>query len=236
MTATNLTSAADYFGAMVESYDSLIRRCVPRYEEMSHRLIEYMPAIRSGPPRILELGCGTGNLSLRLAQRYPKANLTLVDAAPEMIELTRERLGAHDVALARRTHFITARFEDVAFDRDSFDVATSCISLHHVGDKGALYRTLFAAIGPGGTFRFADQIRGGTSANHEMNWARWLEFCRLPGHCTEQEIQSLLDHAAAHDHYTPLIEHFHLLEAAGFRQPDCVWRNWIWGIVTAERL
>jgi hypothetical protein len=90
-------------------------------------------------------------------------------------------------------------------------------------------------IRPGGTFRFSDQLRGGTEANHAINWARWLEFCRAPGNCTEDEVKSLLDHADAHDHYTPVSEHFALLEAAGFKNPDCVWRNLIWGIVTAER-
>jgi hypothetical protein len=42
-----------------------------------------------------------------------------------------------------------------------------------------------------------------------------------------------LDHAAAHDHYVPLSEHIALLSASGFTEIDCVWRNWMWGIVTA---
>jgi ubiquinone/menaquinone biosynthesis C-methylase UbiE len=225
-------TASDYFGSMVESYDSLMHRCVPRYEEMTKRLMEYLPANAS---RILELGCGTGNLSLRLARRFPNAQLTVVDAAPEMIEVTRARLNAVHPSQIDRTHFITSRFEDLAPAAHSFDLVTSCISLHHVADKGSLYRALYQAISPGGTFRFADQLRGGTPANHDLNWSRWLKFCRQPRHCIEDEIQSLLEHATAHDHYTPLLEHLGLLGAAGFVQLDCVWRNWLWGIVTAER-
>jgi ubiquinone/menaquinone biosynthesis C-methylase UbiE len=230
---TNLASAWAYFGSMVESYDSLMRRCVPRYEEMSTRLIEYRPASASA---ILELGCGTGNLSLRLAVRFPDAQFTFVDAAPEMIDVTRARLQREHPQLAERATFMTARFEDLDLAPHSFDLVTSCISLHHVRDKAALYRAIFQALVPdSGTFRFADQLSGGTEANHQLNWSRWLEFCSRPGHCTADEIQSLLDHAEAHDHYTPLAEHFRLLEAAGFAQLDCVWRNWIWGIITAER-
>jgi tRNA (cmo5U34)-methyltransferase len=226
-------TASEYFGAMVQSYDSLIRRCVPRYQEMTVRLLDYFPRDASS---ILELGCGTGNLSLRLAERFPDARITFVDAAPEMIEVTRQRLVSDHPQLAQRATFLTSRFEDLRLPAASFDLITSCISLHHVSDKAALYRELLASLVPtGGTFRFADQLRGGTSANHEFNWSRWLEFCRLPGHCTEDEIQSLLDHAEAHDHYTTLAEHFRLLEAAGFMQLDCVWRNWIWGIITADR-
>src|SRR5712671_36129 len=69
------TAASEYFGSMVESYDSLIRRAVPRYDEMTARLLDYTPREAES---VLELGCGTGNLSLGLARRYPAASLTLV--------------------------------------------------------------------------------------------------------------------------------------------------------------
>ena len=220
-----MKTAADYFGAMAGEYDSLIRRAVPRYDEMTDRLLEYLPPSAAS---ILELGCGTGNLTLKLAAKYPEAKLTLVDAAPEMLEIAKTRLGA------RPADFVAATFESMSFDSASFDLVASTISLHHVRDKSPLYRALRRMIRAGGTFRFADQMAGGTKGNHAINWTRWLEFCRAPGHCSEEEIQSLLDHAEAHDHYTTVAEHFRLLEQAGFRHPDCVWRNLIWGIVTAE--
>lgn len=224
-------TAAEYFGAMAAGYDSLIRRAVPRYAEMTERLLAYLP---DAPARVLELGCGTGNLTLKIAARYPSAAISFVDAAPEMTSLTRERLAAEHPG--RDFQVVTARFEDLVFPAASFDLVTSTISLHHVKDKASLYRKIRAWLAPGGTFRFADQLRGGTERNHAINWGKWLEFCREKGNCTEAETQSLVDHAAAHDHYTPLAEHFELLIAAGFerRTLDCVWRNWIWGVVTAE--
>lgn len=236
MSNTLPATASGYFGSMVESYDSLIQRCVPRYHEMTDRLLDYLPAKAD---RILELGCGTGNLSLKLAAKYPGANITMVDAAPEMIDLTGARLREQFPSGTDRFTFITARFEDLAsrIPRARFDLITSCISLHHVRDKATLYRSLFdaTAAGGAGTIRFADQLRGGSESIHDLNWAHWLEFCRTKGNCSEEEVQSLLDHAAAHDHYTPLREHFALLETAGFTRCDCVWRNLIWGIVTADR-
>jgi ubiquinone/menaquinone biosynthesis C-methylase UbiE len=225
-------TASEYFGGMAAAYDSLIRRAVPRYDEMIERLVDYLPA---SAERVLELGCGTGNFTLALARRYPDASLTLVDASPEMLALARSRLEAASAGSAARATYVESRFEDLAPRAGAFDLAASCISLHHVVDKAALYRALHLGLVPGGALRFSDQIGGSTAANHERNWERWLEHCRAPGHCTEEEVRSLLDHAAAHDHYTPLDEIFRLLAAAGFRSLDCTWRNWIWGIVTAER-
>lgn len=226
------TTASRYFGSMAESYDSLIRRAVPRYDEMLSRLVDYLPESASS---ILELGCGTGNLSLALAERYPEATLTVLDAAPEMLETTRERLERKHPSVARRARFVETSFEKIDSALGSFDVVASSISLHHVKDKAALYRNIYTLVAPSGTFRFSDQLRGGTVAIHELNWKRWLEFCRSRGNCSEDEVTSLLEHAAAHDHYTPLQEQFRLLGAAGFKALDCVWRNLIWGIVTADR-
>ncbi|HEX8138415.1 MAG TPA: methyltransferase domain-containing protein [Pyrinomonadaceae bacterium] len=226
------TTASRYFGAMADEYDSLIRRAVPRYDEMLARLVDYLPQRAAS---VLELGCGTGNLSLALAERYPEASLLFLDAAPEMIETTRARLKAREASTIERARFVEATFETIDRNLGSFDLVVSSISLHHVKDKRTLYENIYALVRPGGTFRFSDQLRGRNPEIHELNWQRWLEFCRSRGNCSTEEIRSLLEHAEAHDHYTPLQEHFQLLSAAGFTALDCVWRNLIWGIVTADR-
>jgi tRNA (cmo5U34)-methyltransferase len=223
-------SATGYFGSMVESYDSLIRRAVPRYDEMTARLLDYIPR---EPRNILELGCGTGNLSLLLARKFPGASLTLVDGSPEMVGVTRSRIAHAGLRSEKEPAYIAARFEELTLPDASFDLVVSSISLHHVADKASLYRRIRVLLRAGGRFCFADQIRGEPEANHRVNWDRWLEFCREPGHCSQEEIDSLLDHAAAHDHYVSLSEHVAMLSSSGFTEIDCVWWNLMWGIVTA---
>lgn len=223
-------SAWGYFASMVESYDSLIRRAVPRYGEMVIRLLEYLPPDARS---LVELGCGTGNLSLELLAKFPRGTLTFVDASPEMIALTRSRI---DQAITPGTPpigFLVQRFEELDLSEGPVDVLVSSISLHHVEDKAGLYARVRSFLNRGGHFCFADQMRGEPESNHRLNWERWLDFCRERGHCSPEEIESLLQHAAAHDHYTTLTDHIGLLSKAGFSEIDCVWRNGMWGIVTA---
>lgn len=215
---------------MAESYDSLIHRAVPRYDEMTARLLDYLPA---NARSVLELGCGTGNLSLRLAESLPLGALTLVDGSQEMIALVRSRIERSGSLSTDRVTYVESRFEELEFPARSLDLVVSSISLHHVQDKAKLYARIRSFMSAGGRFCFADQIRGEPESNHRVNWERWLEFCREPGNCTPEEIDSLLQHAAAHDHYTTLTEHTALLAKAGFTEIDCVWRNLMWGIVTA---
>lgn len=43
------------------------------------------------PRRVVDLGCGPGNLTATLAQRWPNAALEAVDSSPEMVAAARER-------------------------------------------------------------------------------------------------------------------------------------------------
>lgn len=217
---------------MRESYDSLIRRAVPRYDEMLATLVEHLPR---GAERILELGSGTGNLSVALARRFPGAALTFVDASGEMIALTADRLREVSGPFAARSTGRPTHFEDIGDLRARFDLVVSSISMHHVADKRALYGDVFRLLDAGGIFHWADQTRGATEAIHARHWSEWLAYCRRPGNCGEEEIASLLAHAEAHDHYTPLTAHLALLAEAGFVGIDCVWRHNMWVVVAAER-
>ena len=43
------------------------------------------------PRRVVDLGCGPGNLTVSLAQRWPGAVVEALDSSPEMVESARER-------------------------------------------------------------------------------------------------------------------------------------------------
>ena len=217
-------TASDFFDSLVAKYDRLVRGAVPRYDEMIARTVEYVP---DGRRRVLELGCGTGNLSVAVAARFPEARLTLVDGSSEMLAAAAGRL-------AGPVRCIEARFEDVELEPGAFDLVVSCMALHHVADKGELFGRVREVLEPGGSFVFSDQMRGRTDAHHELNWNRMVEFWELPGHLDEEERRSLVEHARAHDHYEDVVRQIRLLEHAGFDDVDCVWRNGMWGLLTAR--
>jgi trans-aconitate 2-methyltransferase len=59
-----------------------------------HELVARIPA--SSPRRVVDLGCGPGNLTSTLASRWPDAVLEAFDSSPEMVEAARARgLDAH---------------------------------------------------------------------------------------------------------------------------------------------
>ncbi len=48
----------------------------------------------AGDERILDLGCGDGSVTRRLAEQVPRGFVPGIDAAPEMLEAAREKCAA----------------------------------------------------------------------------------------------------------------------------------------------
>jgi tRNA (cmo5U34)-methyltransferase len=225
-----MSTAPDYWGARAAEYNDLIRRVVPDYELQLDRLFAYLP---DHAERIVELGCGTGNVSLRLAGRWPDARLTLVDAAAEMIELTRARLEKAYPQTARSARFVAARFEDLDLDPAGHDLAVASLSLHHVQDIAHVYPRLAESLVIGSRFVMLDGVRGETDLIHEIHMKRWAAY--WDGRLDNAERADVVEHVRLHDYYRTFGEHVELLEAAGFTHVDCVWRDGVFTLVTAER-
>ena len=223
--------AREFFGTIAERYDSLARRGMPRRDEMFGALMAVMP---DRAEDVLELGCGTGALTVRLSARYPGAKLLALDGAREMIALAQERL--EQAAIPRNTHvaFDLRRFEETELPRQSYDLIASNMSLHHVEDKALFYAGLHDALKPGGLLAFGDELTGAMPHVEELYWNGWLEFARQPDHLTEGEIAEIISHIEESDHYETLPDQLTLLKSAGFTGVDCVWRYLNYAVFVAR--
>ncbi len=103
------------------------------------------------PERIIDLGCGPGNSTLVLVNRWPKAEITGLDNSPDMI------------ASAKRPEY-DLQLGDIATWQPSlcYDLIFSNAALQWVPDHSELYPRLFRCVKPGGAF--AVQIPGNSEA------------------------------------------------------------------------
>lgn len=94
------------------------------------------------PRRVVDLGCGPGNVTRLLAERWPDAEICGVDSSPEMIESAR-RL---DVPI----RWIEASIADWVPEQP-VDVMFSNAALHWLADHRTLVPRLFGCLAAGGT-------------------------------------------------------------------------------------
>ncbi|MCA9071731.1 MAG: class I SAM-dependent methyltransferase, partial [Planctomycetaceae bacterium] len=223
-------SVQHFFDSLSGDYSEKLERCVPRYREMLWALLEYLPrgaSINS----ILELGCGTGNLSVVLAERFPESLLQMVDVSGNSLKACRARLGS-----SSRFGFEQRDFRDLSYDHTSFDLVISSISIHHLmsEEKRQLFDQIHRWLKDDGVFSYADQFAGATSDIYQRHIDNWQKEAFYAG-ATQAEWDLWMQHQSEHDHHEPLCDQIDWLKAAGFRIVDCPWRYLLWSIVQARK-
>ena len=122
-------------------------------QRMASRLLDFLPETPR-PESILELGCGTGLLTERLAARWPEARIHAVDLAPGMISRCRKRWGSRPLV-----DFHVADAESI-FCTEQFDWVLSNSLFQWIGDRPAAFRRLRGLLAPGGRMAFSVPIEG----------------------------------------------------------------------------
>jgi len=100
--------------------------------------------------RVLDIGCGTGNVGITAARRGARA--TGVDITPEMLEDARNR--AHVAGVEENVEWREGDATSLTFEDDGFDVTLSCLG-HMYGDPpDEAARELLRVTRPGGRVGF----------------------------------------------------------------------------------
>lgn len=108
--------------------------------------------LKSGA-RILDVGSGTGSLTLLLAGLLPDAQVIGVDITPKLIADARTQAAAFGLTNAEFQHgdALNLQFED-----DSFDAAVCQTLLIHLPNPSAAVREMTRVVKPGGRFMAAE--------------------------------------------------------------------------------
>ena len=96
--------------------------------------------------RLLDLGCGPGNIASRLAQRWPHCSVLGLDAADRMIAVADERRGAAGIP-RERLRYDKALLPLSQVDPPA-DLIVSNSLLHHLHDPQQLWSSLIPLASP----------------------------------------------------------------------------------------
>ncbi|MFE2553929.1 trans-aconitate 2-methyltransferase [Streptomyces sp. NPDC059355] len=145
-------------------------------------LLSRIPELPTRPARIADLGCGPGNVTALLAERWPEAHITGFDLSPEMLR------GATDEYAGRtsRGGRLDFRHGDLAswLPEEPYDLIVSNAALQWVPSHPGSFAAWINGLRPGGTFAF--QIPANFTAPSHALLARLCETprwrSRLAGH------------------------------------------------------
>ncbi|MCO1658027.1 class I SAM-dependent methyltransferase [Pseudonocardia humida] len=139
-------------GAVAERYDA-VRPGYPRAV-----LDDLLRLAGVGPDdRVLEIGCGTGQLTVPLAARGLR--VTAIEPGPDLARVARRNLAAHPMA-----EVVVGAFEEVALEPGSFDLVVAT-SVHRLDPAVRVERSV-DLLRAGGALAVIDteHVAGGSAA------------------------------------------------------------------------
>jgi ubiquinone/menaquinone biosynthesis C-methylase UbiE len=162
----------------------------------------------SAASRVLDVGCGTGELLRRVRANVPDAVLAGLDPVPEMLDVAREKLGGRDdlrVGYADR----------LPWNAGTFDVVVSCNMFHYISEPLTALREMARVLRPTGALVLTD-------------WCDDYFACRI---CN---LYLRLTNRAFYKTYRQA-ECLELLKVAGYEVQsfERYKISWLWGLMTA---
>ena len=180
-------------------------------------------AVSRGPIRLLDVGCGAGNYTLKLLERIPLAEVTLVDLSRPMLERAQQRIGQQTQAPIRA---IQGDIREIPLDTDHYDVIVAAAVLHHLRTDDqwrSVFSKLHACLRPGGTLWIADLVDHERPRLRELMWQRYGDYlAALDG---PEYRDRVLAYVEREDTPRSLGFQLDLLRAVGFRAVEVLHKN-----------
>ncbi|MEG4011384.1 MULTISPECIES: class I SAM-dependent methyltransferase [unclassified Microcoleus] len=212
-------------------FDTGIRRLLPKYDEMLDVLVA---CIANTNQRILELGCGTGELSLKVLQRYPSAEIVAVDYSPRMLDFARAKI--ESAGYAARWTGIELDFGEWANNPnfsglgDKFNAGISSLAIHHLEDemKLKLFQRIGESLTAGGCFWNADPVVAESSAMKDIYGVAREDWVLNQGE-TLAQIRAKVGTSVSYGYSNPdrlatLAAQLEMLANAGFETVAVPWK------------
>jgi ubiquinone/menaquinone biosynthesis C-methylase UbiE len=158
--------------------------------------------------RILDVGCGTGELLTRLAAKYPEARLAGLDPVPEMLEVAKRKL-------SDRVDLRVGWANGLPWPDGSFDVVVSCNMFHYITHPVEAVKEMERVLRPGGKLVITDWCDDYLACRVCNLYLRVTSRAFYKTY-RQSECASLLRQAG---HTDPYIERYKI--------------SWLWGLMTA---
>lgn len=147
MSTTEFIPAARY-KILTPLYDGFVRLFFGRTTRRIAAMVNPQPR-----QKILDVGCGPGNLMVELKRRQPAAEITGLDVDPEILKIASRKLERAGLMAT----LVSASAARIPLD-GPFDAATSTLMIHHLNaeEKLAMLKEIYRILKPGGKLYLYD--------------------------------------------------------------------------------
>jgi tRNA (cmo5U34)-methyltransferase len=174
--------------------------------------------------RVLDIGCGAGNNTLRLHQAAGHDfDVDLLDLSSPMLERAADRVRMVNSGSVR---LVQADFRSADLPESSYDVILAAAVLHHLRDDddwSQAFHKLYRLLVPGGSVWITDLVFHEQSEIQEMMWDRYGQYLISIGDAGYRD--KVFAYIDREDSPRPVTYQLDLLRSVGFDTVDLLHKN-----------
>lgn len=173
--------------------------------------------------QLLDIGCGAGNYTLKMLEKIPDLDCTLIDLSMPMLNRARERVSA---ATAGDVKIVQADILKLPLPEIQFDVVLAGSVMHHLrrtAEWTEVFRKIYQALKPGGSFWITDLVIQDSEPLNRLfsgQYARHLEL--LGGKAYRDKVLEYIDHE---DSPRSVAFQLELMKKVGFLYTEILHKN-----------
>lgn len=220
----------EHFENEAAIFDKLFFKVVPRYDEMIQAVVEAAPFHRKDKLKIVDLGCGTGNLTQKIITAYPNAHITCSDMAENMLKMAKAKL-----VKERNVSFWLGDIRDFDYS-NKYDMIVSSLVLHHIEKKEKLkfYRKLYNALRDGGVFYTMDIFLSPSRHLQKLYINRWKTFMKSNG-LPVIKIREMIARHQREDRPVVFKDELSIMREAGFKCIDVILKHYNFAVYGGKK-
>ncbi|TCZ79304.1 class I SAM-dependent methyltransferase [Paenibacillus albiflavus] len=216
------------FNDVAQVYDKQREKLIPCFKDF-YTIATALAELENDCPKVIDLGAGTGLFSSYILNKYPKAQLTLIDLSEGMLEIAKKRFHNHD-----DIKYIVSDYTKYEY-QERYDLVISSLSIHHLTDseKKDLYHKVYSIMNNNSIFINADQVLGNTDfldSLYKSDWENYIEHSGLD----RNEITAARERTKL-DKMTTLELQLKWLKDAGFSDVDCMYKYYNFVVMYARK-
>ena len=174
--------------------------------------------------RVLDIGCGAGNNTIRLARIYKD------DFACDLCDLSHPMLKRAYHRVSKETNgdvrIFEGDFRNLDFEESAYDVIFAAAVLHHLRDDrdwDTTFRKIHNILRPGGSLWITDLVTHESLEVHNLMWKRYGHYLeQLGGPEYRQEVFQYIE---KEDSPRPLTFQLDLMRKVGFSSVEVLHKN-----------
>jgi tRNA (cmo5U34)-methyltransferase len=172
---------------------------------------------------VLDVGCGAGNYTLKVLERLPNLNATLVDLSQNMLERAAQRIGA---ATRGMVNLLAGDIRELPLGEGGFDIILAAAVLHHLRSDAeweAMFRKFHRSLRPGGSIWISDLVAHEIPAVQREMWEGYGDYLSKLGGVEYRD--KVFAYVEAEDTPRSLTYQMNLLQKFGFGSVEVLHKN-----------